>query len=73
MTKQSYNVCGIIATLTSFIGVFVAGFFMGIASIILGALATKGDTWAKTLGIVNIIIGIIYLLVFAFAFYFAMA
>lgn len=68
MTKQSYNVCGIIATLTSFIGMFVAGLFMGIASIILGALSTKGDTWAKVLGIVNIVIGIIYLLVFAFSF-----
>lgn len=48
--------------MTLFIGIFVMGGIMGIASIILGALAMKGSAWAKVLGILEIVIGAIFVL-----------
>ena len=35
---------------------------MGIASIVLGALAMKGSAWAKVLGILEIVVGTIFAL-----------
>lgn len=48
--------------MTLFIGIFVMGGIMGAASIILGALAMKGSAWAKVLGILEIVIGAIFVL-----------
>lgn len=48
--------------MTLFIGIFVMGGIMGVASIILGALAMKGGAWAKVLGILEIVVGAIFVL-----------
>lgn len=49
--------------MTLLIGIFVMGGIMGIASIILGALAMKGSAWARVLGVLEIVIGTIFALV----------
>lgn len=60
--EQTGNGCAVAGLMTLFIGVFVMGGIMGIASIILGALAMKGSAWAKVLGILEIVIGSIFVL-----------
>lgn len=64
--EQSANGCAIAGLATAFIGVFLLGGIMGIATIVFGALGTKGSAWAKVLGILEIIIGVIYVLVMLF-------
>lgn len=61
--EQTGNGCAVAGMMTLIIGIFVMGGIMGIASIILGALAMKGSAWAKVLGILEIVIGIIFALV----------
>ena len=60
--EQTGNGCAVAGVMTLFIGIFVMGGIMGIASIILGAFAMKGSAWAKVLGILEIIIGTIFAL-----------
>lgn len=60
--EQTGNGCAVAGTLTLIIGIFVMGGIMGIASIVLGALAIKGSAWAKVLGILEIVIGSIFVL-----------
>ena len=60
--EQTGNGCAVAGLMTLFIGVFVMGGIMGIASIILGALSMKGSAWAKVLGILEIVIGSIFVL-----------
>lgn len=60
--EQTGNGCAIAGMMTILIGIFVMGGIMGIASIILGALAMKGSAWAKVLGILEIVIGAIFAL-----------
>ena len=60
--EQTGNGCAVAGLMTLFIGIFVMGGIMGIASIVLGALAMKGSAWAKVLGILEIIIGTIFAL-----------
>ena len=60
--EQTGNGCAIAGIMTLFIGIFVMGGIMGIASIILGALSMKGSAWAKVLGILEIVIGSIFVL-----------
>lgn len=60
--EQTGNGCAVAGIMTLFIGIFVMGGIMGIASIILGALAMKGSAWAKVLGILEIVIGAIFVL-----------
>lgn len=58
-TGNGFATAGII---TIIIGIFTMGGIMGIASIVLGALALKGGAWAKVLGIFEIILGTIFVL-----------
>lgn len=60
--EQTGNGCAVAGVMTLFIGIFVMGGIMGIASIILGVLAMKGSAWAKVLGILEIVIGAIFVL-----------
>lgn len=60
--EQTGNGCAVAGMMTLFIGIFVMGGIMGIASIILGILAMKGSAWAKVLGILEIVIGAVYVL-----------
>lgn len=60
--EQTGNGCAVAGMMTVLIGIFVMGGIMGIASIILGALAMKGSAWAKVLGILEIVIGAIFTL-----------
>lgn len=59
-TSNGFAVAGIV---TIIIGIFAMGGIMGIASIVLGALALKGSPWAKVLGVLEIIIGIIFVII----------
>lgn len=65
--EQTGNGFAIGGLTTLIIGIFVMGGIMGIASIILGALALKGSAWAKVLGVIEIVMGIMYLLVMIIA------
>lgn len=58
--EQTGNGCAVAGLMTLFIGIFVMGGIMGIASIVLGALAMKGSAWAKVLGILEIVVGTIF-------------
>ena len=60
--EQTDNGCAVAGIMTLSIGIFVMGGIMGIASIVLGALAMRGSAWAKVLGILEIIIGTIFAL-----------
>lgn len=57
--EQTGNGCAIAGLATLFVGIFLLGGIMGIASIVLGALAMRGSAWAKVLGVLEIIIGVI--------------
>lgn len=61
--EQTGNGCAIAGLATIFVGIFLMGGIMGIASIVLGALAMKGSAWAKVLGVLEIVIGIIFVIV----------
>ena len=61
-TSNGFAIGGIV---TIIIGIFAMVGIMGIASIILGALALKGSAWAKVLGVLEIVLGVIYVLVTA--------
>lgn len=63
-TSNGFAIAGIV---TIIIGIFVMGGIMGIASIVLGALALKGSAWAKVLGVFEIVLGIIFVLVMLIA------
>ena len=65
--EQTGNGFAIGGLVTLIIGIFVMGGIMGIASIVLGALALKGSPWAKVLGVIEIVLGIVYLLVMVIA------
>jgi hypothetical protein len=60
--EQTGNGCAVAGLMTLFIGIFVMGGIMGIASIVLGALAMKGSAWARVLGILEIVVGTIFAL-----------
>lgn len=61
--EQTGDGCAVAGMMTLLIGIFVMGGIMGIASIILGALAMKGSAWARVLGVLEIVIGTIFALV----------
>lgn len=63
--EQTGNGCAIAGLATLFVGIFLLGGIMGIASIVLGVLAMKGSAWAKVLGVLEIIIGTIFVIVMA--------
>ena len=63
MTTQSANGCAIGGITTAVIAIFVLGGPLGLATLILGILALKGDAWAKTLGVIEIVIGIIFIII----------
>lgn len=63
--EQTGNGCAIAGLATLFVGIFLLGGIMGIASIVLGALAMRGSAWAKVLGVLEIIIGVIFVIVMA--------
>lgn len=61
--EQTANGFAIAGIVTLIIGIFAMGGIMGIASIVLGALALKGSAWAKVLGVLEIVLGIVFVLV----------
>ena len=63
-TSNGFAIAGIV---TIIIGIFALGGIMGIASIVLSALALKGSAWAKVLGVFEIVLGIIFVLVMMIA------
>lgn len=64
--EQNGNGFAIGGLVTLFIGIFVMGGIMGIASIVLGALALKGSAWARVLGVIEIVVGAIFAIVMLF-------
>lgn len=60
--EQTGNGCAVAGMMTLFIGIFVMGGIMGIASIVLGGFAMKGSAWAKVLGVLEIAVGAVYVL-----------
>lgn len=64
--EQTGNGCAIAGLATLFVGIFLMGGIMGIASIVLGALAMKGSAWAKVLGVLEIVMGVIFVIVMMF-------
>lgn len=60
--EQAGNGFAIGGLVTLFIGIFVMGGIMGLASIILGALALKGSAWAKVLGAIEIVLGALFVI-----------
>lgn len=58
------NGCAVGGLATALLGIFALAVPMGIATIVLGILALKGDPWAKVLGIIEIVIGAIYIFVY---------
>ena len=60
--EQAGNGFAIGGLVTLFIGIFVMGGIMGLASILLGALALKGSAWARVLGIIEIILGTLFVI-----------
>ena len=65
--EQNGNGFAIGGLVTLFIGIFVMGGIMGLASIILGALALKGSAWARVLGIIEIILGALFVILMMIA------
>lgn len=65
--EQTGNGFAIGGLTTLIIGIFIMGGIMGIASIVLGALAMRGSAWAKVLGVIEIVMGIVYLLIMIIA------
>jgi hypothetical protein len=65
--EQTGNGFAIAGLATAFIGIFLLGGVMGIATLIFGGLALKGSPWAKVLGFVEIVVGIIFILVILMA------
>lgn len=61
--EQTANGFAIAGIVTLIVGIFAMGGIMGIASIVLGALALKGSAWAKVLGVLEIVLGIVFVLV----------
>lgn len=58
------NGCAVGGLATALLGIFALAVPMGTATIVLGILALKGDPWAKVLGIIEIVIGAIYIFVY---------
>lgn len=59
--EQTGNGCAVAGMMTLFIGIFVMGGIMGAASIALGGIAMKkGSAWAKVLGVLEIVVGSIF-------------
>lgn len=59
--EQTGNGCAVAGMMTLLIGIFVMGGIMGAASIALGGIAMKnGSAWAKVLGVLEIVVGSIF-------------
>ena len=67
MEKETSNGCAVAGLATAFMGIFLLGGVMGIATLIFGILSLKGSAWAKVLGAVEIVVGIIFILVILMA------
>lgn len=65
--EQTGNGCAVAGLATAFMGIFLLGGVMGIATLIFGILALRGSAWAKVLGFVEIVVGIIFILVILMA------
>ena len=61
--EQTGNGCAVAGLATAFMGIFLLGGVMGIATLIFGILALRGSAWAKVLGAVEVAVGIIFILV----------
>lgn len=60
--EQTGNGCAVAGMMTLLIGIFVMGGIMGAASIVLGGFAMKGSAWAKVLGVLEIVVGTIFVM-----------
>ena len=47
---------------TAFMGLFLLGGIMGIVTLIFGVLALRGSAWAKVLGVVEMAVGVLFIL-----------
>lgn len=62
MEQETGNGCAVAGLATAFIGIFLLGGVMGIATLVFGVMALKGSAWAKVLGVVEMAVGVIFIL-----------
>ena len=60
--EQTGNGFAIAGLATAFMGIFLLGGIMGIVTIIFGVLALRGSAWAKVLGVVEMAVGVLFIL-----------
>lgn len=62
MEQETGNGCAVAGLATAFIGIFLLGGVMGIATLVFGVMALKGSAWAKVLGVVEMAVGVLFIL-----------
>ena len=65
--EQVGNGFAIGGIVTIIIGIFVMAGIMGLVSVVFGALALKGSAWAKVLGVIEIVLGALYVILMIIA------
>ena len=60
--EQTGNGFAIAGLATAFMGIFLLGGIMGIVTLIFGVLALRGSAWAKVLGVVEMAVGVLFIL-----------
>lgn len=60
--EQTGNGFAIAGLATAFMGLFLLGGIMGIVTLIFGVLALRGSAWAKVLGVVEMAVGVLFIL-----------
>lgn len=65
--EQVGNGFAIGGIVTIIIGIFAMAGPMGLASVVFGALALKGSAWAKVLGVIEIVLGALYVILMMIA------
>lgn len=65
--EQVGNGFAIGGIVTIIIGIFAMAGIMGIVSVVFGALALRGSAWAKVLGVIEIVLGVLYVILMMIA------
>ena len=60
--EQTGNGFAIAGLATAFMGIFLLGGIMGIVTLIFGVQALRGSAWAKVLGVVEMAVGVLFIL-----------
>lgn len=60
--EQTGNGFAVAGLATAFMGLFLLGGIMGIVTLIFGVLALRGSAWAKVLGVVEMAVGVLFIL-----------